>query len=216
MPFKTWSGLDVLTSSDVNTYLMNQALIVCTVATRPSSPTTNMRIWQTDTDEEYYWDGSSWVLIKDVPTFVYKSEDEVKNNTSSLTLDKELFGTVRASAVYFMDALIFTRSPESCRTKIGLQVPLGTQITWAPDNYGVILSDFDHIGYDYVANWPWDTEISYLTNASLTTVIWIRELPIQTGSEAGIVGIKWAQSTSQDNDTIVYARSYLHIRRAIT
>lgn len=59
MPIKTFAP-GVLTSSDVNTYLMNQAIITCTSSTRPSSPSEGMTIYETDTDAYVFWNGSTW------------------------------------------------------------------------------------------------------------------------------------------------------------
>lgn len=60
MAFKTFAP-GVLTSSDVNTFLMRQAVITCTSSTRPSSPSEGMFIYETDTDNLAKYNGSSWV-----------------------------------------------------------------------------------------------------------------------------------------------------------
>lgn len=59
MAYKSFAA-GVLTSSDVNTYLMRQAVIVCTSATRPSSPIEGMTIYETDTDFYKTYSGSAW------------------------------------------------------------------------------------------------------------------------------------------------------------
>jgi hypothetical protein len=59
--FKTFGVGDVLTASEVNTYLMRQAVITCTSGTRPSSPPEGMHIYETDTDKKLTYNGSSWV-----------------------------------------------------------------------------------------------------------------------------------------------------------
>lgn len=61
MPFKTFTAGDVLTASDVNTFLMNQSVIVCTSSTRPSSPVEGQTIYETDTDVYKTYTGSVWV-----------------------------------------------------------------------------------------------------------------------------------------------------------
>lgn len=61
MGFKTFVAGEVLTASDVNTYLMKQVVIVCTSGTRPSSPNEGMTIYETDTDKVMIYDGSGWV-----------------------------------------------------------------------------------------------------------------------------------------------------------
>lgn len=60
MAFKTWAAGDVLTASDVNTYLMRQAVITCTSATRPSAPSEGMTIYETDTDKILSYSGTAW------------------------------------------------------------------------------------------------------------------------------------------------------------
>lgn len=50
MPFKTFVDSVSLPSTDLNTYLMKQTVIVCTSGTRPSSPIEGMTIYETDTD----------------------------------------------------------------------------------------------------------------------------------------------------------------------
>lgn len=63
MAFKTFAAGDVLTASDVNTYLMKQAVIVCTSGTRPSSPNEGMTIYETDTDKILTYTGSTWSTV---------------------------------------------------------------------------------------------------------------------------------------------------------
>ena len=63
MGIKLWATNELLTSSDVNTYLMKQALITCTSGTRPSSPVTGMHIYETDSTAFLKWNGSFWEPI---------------------------------------------------------------------------------------------------------------------------------------------------------
>ena len=51
MAFKTFADGVALPASDLNTYLMKQAVIVCTAGTRPASPIEGMTIYETDTDK---------------------------------------------------------------------------------------------------------------------------------------------------------------------
>jgi hypothetical protein len=62
MAFKTFAP-GVLTSSDVNTFLMRQSVIVCTAATRPASPNEGMTIYETDTDLLRSYSGTAWEVI---------------------------------------------------------------------------------------------------------------------------------------------------------
>ena len=62
MGFKTFTSA-VLTSSDVNAFLMKQAVIVATSVTRPGSPVTGMLVYETDTDLFRYYNGTLWRAI---------------------------------------------------------------------------------------------------------------------------------------------------------
>lgn len=62
MAFKTFAP-GVLTSSDLNTFLMRQAVITCTSSTRPSSPSEGMTIYETDTDLLAIYTGSAWQYV---------------------------------------------------------------------------------------------------------------------------------------------------------
>ena len=55
----------VLTSSRMNEMRDNANIghVVCTSATRPSSPDTGAMIYETDTGKSYIWDGSAWQQI---------------------------------------------------------------------------------------------------------------------------------------------------------
>jgi hypothetical protein len=65
----------VLTSSRMNEMRDNANIghVVCTSATRPSSPDTGAMIYETDTGKSYIWDGSAW--------------QQIAVNSSSPTLD---------------------------------------------------------------------------------------------------------------------------------
>lgn len=53
----------VLSSADVDGYLMQQAVIQCTSSTRPSSPHEGMTVYETDTNRYMGYSGSVWTPI---------------------------------------------------------------------------------------------------------------------------------------------------------
>ncbi|MET8265933.1 hypothetical protein ABZU92_18295 [Micromonospora arida] len=63
MGFKTFNDGDVLTASDLNVYLMRQAVIECTSGTRPSSPVEGMTIYETDTDTINTYTSAGWEMM---------------------------------------------------------------------------------------------------------------------------------------------------------
>jgi len=62
MAFKTFAP-GVLTSSDVNTFLMRQTIITCTSSTRPASPNEGMTIYETNTDATLQYTGTAWKRV---------------------------------------------------------------------------------------------------------------------------------------------------------
>ena len=60
MAFKVFTNGSVLPDTDLNTYLMQQVIIVCTSGTRPASPVNGMHIYETDTGKLQKWNGSAW------------------------------------------------------------------------------------------------------------------------------------------------------------
>jgi hypothetical protein len=51
LAYFTFADGAALPAADLNTYLMKQAVIVCTAGTRPASPIEGMTIYETDTDK---------------------------------------------------------------------------------------------------------------------------------------------------------------------
>jgi hypothetical protein len=62
VPFKTFTA-SVLSSADMNTYLMKQAVITCTSGTRPASPVQGMTVYETDTNKYATYDGTAWLYL---------------------------------------------------------------------------------------------------------------------------------------------------------
>lgn len=64
MPFRQFVAGEVLTASNVQTFLANQAVITAaTAASRPTSPTTGMVVYQQDIKTLQVWDGTAWQQI---------------------------------------------------------------------------------------------------------------------------------------------------------
>jgi len=65
--FKTFASGDVLTASDVNTYIMEQQIMVFASSTARdaaiTSPSEGMFAFLKDDDSLVYYDGSSWETL---------------------------------------------------------------------------------------------------------------------------------------------------------
>lgn len=65
MGYKLWSTNELLTSSDVNTYLMKQAVIAAPSGSKPGSPPDGMLVFETDTERYVCWNATagSWRIL---------------------------------------------------------------------------------------------------------------------------------------------------------
>jgi hypothetical protein len=70
MVFKVFTNGSILPDTDLNDYLMEQAVIACTSGTRPGSPNNGMTIFETDTNRYACWSttAAAWVYFSQVVT----------------------------------------------------------------------------------------------------------------------------------------------------
>jgi hypothetical protein len=75
MGYKLWTTNELLTSSDVNTYLMKQAVISTTSGSKPTPPVDGMLVWETDTENYVSYNASlaTWVYVGKMLTGTYTS-----------------------------------------------------------------------------------------------------------------------------------------------
>ena len=94
--FRTFAAGEVLTASNVNTYLMQQAIMnFAGTASRSSaitSPSEGMVAYLQDTDQLSYYDGSSWVTAPGARPLLIAPEEKINISASTAT------GTVTINA----------------------------------------------------------------------------------------------------------------------
>lgn len=99
MGYKTFTSGSVLTASDVNSYLMNQAVVTATSTTRPSSPPEGMVVYETDTDALVVYDGSTWVRLAAVASAAVQTWTPAVTQSGSVTVTVTEARYVRTGAV---------------------------------------------------------------------------------------------------------------------
>lgn len=136
MPQKDF-GLETLASGDVNTYLMQQAVIRCTSSTRPSSPTEGWHIYETDTRKFLVYRSGSWVREGEFETYAVKTIDQ-NNSSGTYTDDPQLFLPLALNQKYWFDGIMmFSGTISGYNVICTWSVPTGTTMNYA-SNHPVI------------------------------------------------------------------------------
>lgn len=129
MVYQLVNNGDVPDEDYFNNALMKQAVIVCTSGTRPSSPPTGMKIFETDTKLEKHYNGSAWVRTGGFDKETYGAQFEVENTA--------LTGITATSPVAGSPALGFTfKAPPSG----GVKITVGGYIQCVNDGEEIRLS----------------------------------------------------------------------------
>jgi len=213
MPYKTFT-IEEATSSDVNTYLMQQAVITCTAGTRPGSPVSGMRIWQTDTLTGYIYVGGSWVLHERVAPLTRKTASESVFNSTTLQNDDHLVVAVQPNASYIMELFLIYDTLNTAGLKIGWTFPTGATMTWSTHGYEdpnhntavVPISVATHVITDVV------TLNAENTSPHPPVAIHVRGI-LLTSSTAGTLQLQWAQNSAQADFANVNINSFLRLIR---
>ena len=117
MAFQTFTAGNVLTAAEVNTYLMQQTVIVCTSGTRPFAPVEGMVIFETDTNKLSAYDGSGWNI-----TYASLAETQTLTNKTltSPTLTAPVLGTPSSGTLTNCTGLPVSGIVASTSTALGV------------------------------------------------------------------------------------------------
>ncbi|MGW5259700.1 hypothetical protein ACWEQG_01915 [Microbispora sp. NPDC004025] len=210
MAYKTFTGAFV-TASEIDVYLAQQAVIVCTSTTRPPLPPAGMRIWQTDTLTEHFWDGTTWQFLSGLNRFVRKTADESVANSTAVQADDHLFVSVAANAVYAVEAFIICSSPTTADMKLNWAAPAGSTMDWSSlsphtaqtnrDQSTISVAQLGAGGQADAAGYGDNIDVIFMPRGRLTTV------------SSGTLQFRWAQSTANATAAKVKTNSYLYAKR---
>lgn len=183
MAFKTFTAGSVLTASDVNTYLMRQAIITCTAATRPASPSEGMTVYQTDTNSFYTYDGSTWYLTDDYgPQWIsytpsISGTGWAKGDGTIVGYYQRLGSTIHFQATFTIGATTTKGAAGSSANALRISTPSAT-------NGGVTTP----IGFAYAADIS--TSTPYMLNFAVDTsgIVLLGALNGASGPTQGVYG----------------------------
>jgi hypothetical protein len=88
---KTWADGDDVTAADLNGYVRDQWITICTAGTRPTTSQEGRTIFETDTDRYYRWDGAAWQLVKCLGAWdTWTSATVTQSNTPTADVDNHV------------------------------------------------------------------------------------------------------------------------------
>ncbi|MDF5755828.1 hypothetical protein [Spongiactinospora sp. TRM90649] len=214
MVFKTFNAGDVLTAADVNGYLMQQSVIVCTSGTRPGSPVTGMTILETDTGRYMLWDGSSWVPTASIG--VVKPSDESVTSNISQQDDNHLTLPVAANTNYWVDAYVIYDALAAADIALGWTGPAGATMNWIADGYGggtALTGDSATPDGVKRSNFTISQTPSMGGGGSGVNFVVAPRGVLQVAGTAGALTLRWTQGSSSATATRVRAGSALKLTR---
>ena len=145
--FKTFTAGSVLTASEVNTYLMKQAVIVCdTTADYPASPVEGMTVYDKGADalKVYTTATTNWNPPWNMPWGIVKTTAGGTSGYAygTATTNSASFGTSMADITFGGSALSLTfTAVANRRYKITTRVKLTSSITGAGSVTQVVVAD---------------------------------------------------------------------------
>jgi len=214
--FKTFTVGEVATASDVNTYLMKQAVIVATSGTRPSSPPEGMTIYETDTDCLLSYDATTWA-VPNVRT-VEKPSDTSRTSTTTRTADPHLSLALPANSTWNFDGDLIVNSAANAAGDLSIEFafPASATLTVATHGLDVNLASGSFGTVDAVvqANQTTTSPTTAQNFGCSTTQISIHVSGrIVLAGTSGSLVLNWAQQTSSASATTLQNGSYLTARR---
>lgn len=212
MPFKDFTT-EILTSADVDTYLMSQVIIRCTSSTRPSSPAQGWHIYETDTSRFMVYNGSSWVSEGATIAKAIKTVDESLTSSTTMQDDDQLFLPVEANTDYWIESHILFRSETTADLNIQPSYPSGTTFAWsngAPATNDAGGNSYGQVWFQALTSTGTSTALVTIGGLSIgmAAALPLKGL-LRVGANAGTFKFRWSQSVSNSNASTVHANSIL-------
>jgi hypothetical protein len=210
MPFKDFTVGEVLSSADVDLYLMSQVIIRCTSSTRPSSPAEGWHIYETDTQRFMVYKSGAW-RIEAPYTFVRKPSDETVTSSTSLQDDNDLFVSVAANATYWVDGFIIYSGSDVADINAGWSAPAGATFDWAL-NTGDNTATSANMPIYRLSSLVTDTIFVGCIGSTLRLSAPLTGVLVTAGT-SGTLRFRWAQLASNATASTVRAGSFLRLTR---
>ena len=123
MGFKSWATNEVLTSTDMNTFVSKQVITTCTSVTRPASPVEGQTVYETDTDKYTVWDGAAWQEVLQVGAWTSYTPTLTQNGAKSTSTNSFAYARVGGRCID-VDGQITCTQAGTAGNKITLSLPV--------------------------------------------------------------------------------------------
>lgn len=203
MPFKDFTT-EILTSADVDLYLMSQVIIRCTSGTRPSSPSQGWHIYETDTSRLMVYNGSTWIQ-QGGSRYVYKTADETVTTSTTRQQDDHLFVTLLANTRYAFELFL----AHTGDINFAFSSPAGSTIYWGGDVIPTGTGSSAGSVYRLLAGSS-PAVVTDISGGSFNAFFAPVKGVIATAGTAGDLRLMWAQP-SASGSTVIKANSWMQV-----
>lgn len=217
--FRSFASGEVLTSSNVQNYLMDQAVMsFASAAARDLAilvPEEGMLAYAQDTDAYSSYTNGAWGIIAfgASPIFARKTGDTTVNNSAAPANDPHLFAAVVANATYtFETFLIYDSVGATADFKNAFTSPAGSTLIWAPNALSSSATTrTDAIDMKQV-NASGTSNTSGTVAGSSTLIISPKGI-LRTAGTAGTLQLQWAQGSATVENTVLHTDSWMRVER---
>ena len=211
MGYKLWAPEELLTSTDLNAYLMKQSIISCTSVTRPASPQDGMVIYETDTRRflSYHSTLTTWLTRDSNEALFARKASPQSASSTVLVVDNTLQISVQANAVYHVTCLLVYSGDAAADIKVLFRTPAS--------------ASFQAVAYTLVGGAVSQTEVQAMPYSGNSSGQWgilsgggaygRVEGSLTTAGAAGTFQVEFGQQAANATATQVGANSYLMLRR---
>lgn len=192
MAFKTWATNEVLTSSDMNTYVGKQVISQLTSVTLPASPAEGQTVYATDTDKFMVWDGAAWQEVLRVGAWTTYTPTVTQVSALSTSGSQFAYCRIGGKTIVATGAITITQTG-TAGNKITIGLPLPAATRYTSDQHALGSAHYLDSGttnYQGALMWDSSTTGNIITN---------------TAASALGVGVSIATG---NGDTIGYAITY--------
>jgi hypothetical protein len=190
-------------------------IIVCTSTTQPTFVPEGQVIYETDTDYLKAYNGATWVQQNQITNYKQQTVAETRTSNTTLALSNTLFTpTLDASTTWEIEFHLIVSGIQAADFKTDWSSPAGAT---APGGGSAIRMSAGPA----VATTDRDNTLMTIHSSNFTTTIpygcdtvgspiYVTERSVVLiGATPGVVGIRWAQNTSNATGTNIAAGSYM-------